>query len=337
MAKKMWIWRDPDLETGEKGVLMQLRIYSYFKWRTKVVKDFDKIKQHYNILMGEHMEVQNPMYQSKFADHYKTYIRDFDLWFHGTTSSRNFIYQKSGERAETVPHMLMPAVCYLINQDYWTPDPTVKKSYDFMICVNDLISYKRPELAIELFGIWRRKVNKKARCALVYSNVFSNMQNVCQRAADRAGNVDFIRSPSPSQIRDLYRRSKFLIHPSRTESGPRVIGEAMSCGTPVIIPNEPWAESVAHLHPGMLVMKKKYFTNEVGPASIQKFDRDLDRSIVPQLVNTRYYLDQIDKKLAETNKVWTLGKLFPPQWVGEHLIAEKSDELFTQVTGEALI
>jgi hypothetical protein len=340
MAKKMWVWKDPDPKTGEKGVLMQLRIYSYMKWKTKIVHNMANVKRHYNLLLGEHLEITNPSYASKIADNYQRYLRDFDLWFHATDQSHDFVYKRTGMQSASIPNMRMSACCYLINQSFWTPDFKVQKDFDFMMCLNDLVSYKRPEWAMRLWTQWCRLVPDHKRFVVLFSNEFRGVLDSCKSIVNAAGfgdSVDFVRSPRPESILDAYRRSRFMLHPSKTESGPRVIAEAMSCGIPCVIPSENWKFSVSHLLPGIQVLSKGQFNSSDGVQSLLDFEKKVKPEELPGLVNTRGYLNQIDQKLAQINRVWTLGKLMPPQFVGGHIQDDQRDALFSRITGEALI
>lgn len=334
----MWIWKQPDLKTGEKGVIMFLRIYSYFKWKTKTLQGpVDKVKEKYNFLLGEHLEVTNPRYSGKIKDFYRTEITDFDLWFYSSDISRDWVVKKSKGLAANVPHMKMSAVCYLIDQNFFKPDPIVRKEFDFIVCYNDMLPYKRPEWVMSFFEKYRL-FNPNARLAIVYKNTQQNLYNKLYIQARKIGGVCFYRCPSVEQIKNLYNKSRCLLHASETESAPRVIGEAMACGLPVVVAKEPWNASIDHLSNATLILPKLGWKSESGPYSVNKFlDHIKEQQIKPhKLVRTKNFLDTIDNRLSTFNNPWTLGLLNPPIWVGENIIEDKNDRIFTEITGEVL-
>src|SRR5256885_10788459 len=136
MQTKVFVWKDPVIETGEKGILHVLNPYAWDRAK-RTIKSLEKLKRHYVLILGEHQEVSNPLYVSHIGDNYRLHIRDFDLWFYGTERSKDFVINKSSGLARKVPSIWMPATHYLIDGTYWTPDPSASKCYDFICCCND--------------------------------------------------------------------------------------------------------------------------------------------------------------------------------------------------------
>lgn len=335
MATKMWVWKHPDLNTGEKGVIMQVRIHSFYNWMVKHNTDLAKVKKYYNIIMGEHLEITNPMWRGVLKDRYNHMTKYLDLWFYSCEKARQYVFQKSHGVAARIPSLKMSAVCYLTDQTFWTPDPTVEKYYDFAVCYNDFVVYKRPMTVANLFFKYCQNY-RKSRMAVIYRNARATLLDDFKSKV--AGlSVDYIHSPTPEEIRDVYRRSKCLLHASQTESGPRVIGEAMSCGIPVVVAKEPWNASIAHLSDGVLAIPKGEWYDEIGVQKVANFIAKPPIKNLHDLVGTSRYIDKIDQSLAQINSPWTLGRLNPPLWIGEHSLDRENDEKFYRITGQRLV
>lgn len=333
MAKKMWVWKNPNLETGEKGVIMQLRIHSYFKWKTKTLTcDIKEIKKYYNLILGEHLEVANQRYNHLFKDHYSL-ITDFDLWFYAAEYSKQSVIQRSNSAAINVPSMKMSAVCYLIDPNFWVSNNAHKK-YDFLVCYNDFHPYKKPDRIASFWQIYRR-MYPKSKLVIVYKELSksasADLKKIC-----KSGNVKLKKDPPADLICALYNSSKCLIHASKTESGPRVIGESMSCGTPCIIAEERWNESVSHLLPGILVLPERNWNSIRGCRQAYNFLNNC-KVDTRQLVNTNHFLSCIDEKLATLNNKWTKGQLLPPSWIGARSAGDDNDRIFKEITGQDLV
>ena len=337
MAQKMWVWKQPNLITGEKGIIMMLRIYSYAKWIQKTLKcDVSDIKKYYNFILGEHLEVNSERYTGIMRDTYRGYIKDMDLWFYSSEFAKNWVISKSGGNAALIPSMKMSAVTYLVNQEWWTPQESNKK-YKFVVVYNDFVAFKRPDW---IFALWKnyKKVHPNDKMIIVYKNRTRDLFNKLEKESRIIGDVKWLNNPSPEQIKDIYNKSECLLHSSATESGPRVIAEAMSCNMPCVIAREPWNASVEHLFPAILPLPKMGWQTPSGVLEIDSFlDRFKNGNISPRnLVDTIGYLNKIDLKLQSLNSIWTLGQLKPPNWIGVNVINDSNDKEFTELTGQLL-
>lgn len=338
MAIKSWSWKNPNLQTGEKGVIMFLRIHSYSKWKMKVVGSRLKIaKKYYNFIMGEHLQISNPMYKGLFKNYYRDNIRDFDLWFYGLEDSKKAVYKLSMGNAKSVDHIKMPASCYLTDEDFWTTDKTEPKIYDFVVCYNWIMKLKRPSWPINLFEQWKMKF-PQAKMAFIYGNiVHEQLWKDVRAMAKGIDGIEWIKDPEPKQIRKIYRQSRFILHSSKSESGPRVIGEAMGCGCKAIVCASDWFESIEHLRHATIILNKTEWNSMGGVNKILEFDEATSHVVPGSLLNTKYYIDVIDKRLASLNKQWTLGQLKVPTWIGEkRSIQTDGDKLFYKLVGVPL-
>jgi glycosyltransferase involved in cell wall biosynthesis len=335
MATKMWVWKHPDLKTKEKGVLMQVRIHSFYNWCFKHKIDLARVKKYYNIIMGEHLEITNPLWRGVLKDRYAKMIKHLDLWFYSCEKSRLHVIKQSRHNALKVHSLMMSAVCYLTDQKFWTPDPETEKQYDFVVCYNDFVVYKRPMMIADFFEKYS-EVYPHSRMAVVYRNSKSSLLEQFRDKLARFS-VDYIHSPNPVNIRDIYRKSKCLLHSSSTESGPRVIGEAMSCGVPVVVAKESWNASIYHLREGVLSLPKSEWKDHIGVEKVAEFITKAPIGKLHSLVGTSKYINKIDLALLDFNSPWTLGKLNPPLWVGEHNLDAENDEKFYQITGQRLV
>jgi hypothetical protein len=337
MAQKMWVWKNYNPETGEKGVIMMLRIYSYAKWiKNTLTCDVNNIKKYYNFIIGEHLEVSNPRYTTIMKNTYEEKIQDMDLWFYSSEFAKNWVISKSNGKAEKVPSMKMSAVSYLVNQDWWR-NVDVKKHNKFVMVCNDFMEFKRPDWRIKLWKHYKA-YHPSSKFVIVYKNRNHELLTKLKRESRNIGGVEWINNPDPPLIRDIYNRSECLIHASSTESGPRVIAEAMSCNIPCVIAREPWNASVEHLFPCILTLPEMGWKTTSGVLEIDRFlINQKNNKISPRsLVNTKGFLNKIDLKLKEINKIWTLGELSPPNWIGGNSINDINDKKFTQLTGQKL-
>lgn len=337
MATKMWVWKNPDLKKQEKGVIMFLRIHSYFKWKTKTLTcKIQDIKKYYNFILGEHLEVTNPSYDRLFKDYYEKCLPDFDLWLYSSDTAKNHVLNKSKNLLLEKNSMKMSAISYLIDQDFWTP-LNVKKRYSFCLCCNDLIMYKRPDWALSFFHNWPVIPTFPHKMAVIYKNISKDVEYIIQKYKHLP--IEYINNPDKEKIKQVYNESCSLIHPSSTESGPRVIGEAMSCGIPVIVPKAQWLDSISHLLPACLILDKldwkKGNTLKV-VEFINKYKQEDKKQKIRKLVNTQTNLNTIDVRLSTINKNWTLGLLQPPNWVGSKSTGIENDNIFTELTKQSL-
>jgi len=337
MAQKMWVWKQPDLNTGEKGVIMMLRIYSYAKWvQNTLTCDIADIKKYYNFILGEHLEVSNPRYKNLMKNTYKEYIRHMDLWFYSSDFAKNWVIHKSSGHAASVPSLKMSAVSYLINQDWWDITNS-KKEYKFVMVCNDFMEYKRPDWAIRFWKNYRA-FHPNAKFIIVYKNRSHVLLTKLKREARLFGGVEWVNHPDPLIIKDIYNKSECLLHASSTESGPRVIAEAMSCNIPCVIAREKWNTSVEHLLPAILTLPEMGWKTSSGVLEIDSFLAKINANkIQPRnLVDTKGFLDKIDAKLKSINNMWTLGQINPPNWIGGNSINDTNDIKFTEITGQKL-
>lgn len=337
MATKMWVWKNPNTKTQEKGVIMFLRIHSYFKWKTKTLTcKVKEIKNYYNFILGEHLEVTNPSYDRLFKDYYQQCLPDFDLWFYSCDRSKKHVLSKSKNNELENTSMKMSAISYLIDQNFWTIQ-NMKKRYSFCLCCNDLLMYKRPDWALSFFNNWPSIPTYPQKMAIIYKNISKDVEYLLKKYTHLP--IDFINNPEKEKIKQIYNESCALIHPSTTESGPRVIGEAISCGIPVIVPKTPWLESITNLMPACMILDKLDWKNGNVLKTVEfinKYKTEDKRKKIRKLVNTTGNLHEIDVRLSKINNVWTLGDLQPPNWVGSKSTGLDNDNIFKQITNQNL-
>jgi glycosyltransferase involved in cell wall biosynthesis len=106
-----------------------------------------------------------------------------------------------------------------VDTDFYRPGG---KRDNFFLFVGRLVSYKRPEMAVEAFRNLR---------APLYVVGHGHLERRLRRIAP--ANVTFLGSVSDTRLRDLYQRARALIHPGEEDFGI-AMAESQAAGTPVI-------------------------------------------------------------------------------------------------------
>jgi glycosyltransferase involved in cell wall biosynthesis len=106
-----------------------------------------------------------------------------------------------------------------VDTDFYQPGG---ERENFFLFVGRLVSYKRPDIAVEAFRTIR---------APLYVVGHGQLESRLRRMAP--ANVSFLGSVSDLQLRSLYQRARALIHPGEEDFGI-AMAEAQATGTPVI-------------------------------------------------------------------------------------------------------
>jgi glycosyltransferase involved in cell wall biosynthesis len=107
---------------------------------------------------------------------------------------------------------------------FYTPDASVARE-DFDLIVSALVPYKRVDMAVRAYMKSGRKL------------VVVGSGTEYEKLKSQSGsNISFLGWQSNENIRDLYRRCRFLIFPGEEDFGIVPV-EAMACGTPVLAYN----------------------------------------------------------------------------------------------------
>lgn len=112
-----------------------------------------------------------------------------------------------------------------IRTDFFTPNTAVEQ-HDFFLYAGRLVAYKHPDVAIE--------AAERAGVRLVVAGSGPELGRLKRLAGP---SVSFVESPSDTELRDLYRRARALVHPGVEDFGMTMV-EAQACGTPVIAHRE---------------------------------------------------------------------------------------------------
>jgi glycosyltransferase involved in cell wall biosynthesis len=106
-----------------------------------------------------------------------------------------------------------------VRTDFFTPGGARE---DFFLYVGRLVSYKRPELAVQAFaGLPHRLV------------VVGDGHLAAALRARATPNVTFLPRVTDAELRDLYRSARALVFPAEEDFGI-AMAEAQACGTPVV-------------------------------------------------------------------------------------------------------
>jgi glycosyltransferase involved in cell wall biosynthesis len=116
-------------------------------------------------------------------------------------------------------HRVAEVVFPPVDTDFYRPGG---EREEFFLFVGRLVSYKRPDIAVQAFRTIR---------APLYIVGHGQLESRLRRIAP--ANVSFLGSVSNSQLRDLYQRARALIHPGEEDFGI-AMAEAQAAGTPVI-------------------------------------------------------------------------------------------------------
>jgi glycosyltransferase involved in cell wall biosynthesis len=108
-----------------------------------------------------------------------------------------------------------------VDTDYWTPEPGGLRD-DYFLVAGRLVAYKRADVAVRAAGL--------AGVKLVVAGDGPELARLERLATP---GVEFLRSPSRDELRDLYRRARALVVPGVEDFGMTMI-EAQACGTPVL-------------------------------------------------------------------------------------------------------
>lgn len=114
----------------------------------------------------------------------------------------------------------------------FTPAPT-DLTYD-AIWVGRFVPNKAPHLFIAACAEAARQVQRPVRALLIGDGP---LRTATLQAAAQHPLLDLTHIPwldNPADLADYYRQSRCLLCTSFSEGGPRVVGEALACGTPVI-------------------------------------------------------------------------------------------------------
>lgn len=108
-----------------------------------------------------------------------------------------------------------------VNTSFYTPDPSTPRE-DFVLVAGRLVPYKRPEVAVE--------AAERAGLSVIVTGD-GRARRACEEVA--GPRTTFLGRVSDEQLRDLYRRCRFLAMPGEEDFGIIPV-EAQACGAPVV-------------------------------------------------------------------------------------------------------
>jgi glycosyltransferase involved in cell wall biosynthesis len=108
-----------------------------------------------------------------------------------------------------------------IDTTYWTPGQR-NGSGDYYLFTGRLVAYKQAETAM--------KAAEAAGAQLIIAGSGPELRRLKQKASP---GIDFVRQPSRTQLRQLYRNARALVFPGVEDFGMTLV-EAQACGTPVL-------------------------------------------------------------------------------------------------------
>lgn len=121
-----------------------------------------------------------------------------------------------------------------IDLDTFRPDPAAPLDTDITLCAR-MSSNKG---VFELLEAARRMVTGGRRDLSVHLIGRGELERAVDAAIARMGLARNVRRTAwlsaPSELADVLRRSRVVVCASYSEGGPRVVAEALACGTPVI-------------------------------------------------------------------------------------------------------
>ncbi|RKX33369.1 MAG: glycosyltransferase family 4 protein [Verrucomicrobia bacterium] len=149
------------------------------------------------------------------------YLRSWDLRSSNRVDLFVAISQHVQRRIEVCYHRPARVVYPPVNLDFFTPDPRVARG-EFDLIVSALVPYKRIDIAIKAYN--------QLRFPLRIVGTGTEYRKLKTLAAS---NIEFLGQLPDEDVRNLYRRARFVIFPGEEDFG-LVPLEAQACGTPVI-------------------------------------------------------------------------------------------------------
>ena len=149
------------------------------------------------------------------------YLRSWDLRSADRVDFFVAISQHIQRRIEACYHRPARVVYPPVNLDFFTPDPHLTRE-EFDLIVSALVPYKRIDIAIRAYN------------QLGYPlKIVGTGTEYRQLKKLAASHIEFLGQLSDEEVRNLYRRARFVIFPGEEDFG-LVPLEAQACGTPVI-------------------------------------------------------------------------------------------------------
>ena len=150
-----------------------------------------------------------------------------------------------------------------VDTNYFRQAQDAERKYFLM--VGALVSYKRPDLAVDAFA----RMQNETLIVAGSGGMFDELQ---KRASS---NVKFVKSPSKEQLRELYAGAKALIFPGIEDFGIIPV-EAQAAGTPVVAMGEGGtAETVIDKVTGVYMREQSVTALLEAVESVKSTDFDL--------------------------------------------------------------
>lgn len=149
------------------------------------------------------------------------YLQRWDFQTAGRVDLFVAISHHVQRRIESCYHRPARVVHPPVNLDFFTPDPSTPRE-EFDLIVSALVPYKRVDIAINAYN--------QLRFPLKIVGTGSEYRRLRRIAGP---NIEFLGQLNDQQVRDCYRRARFLIFPGEEDFG-LVPLEAQACGTPVV-------------------------------------------------------------------------------------------------------
>lgn len=173
-----------------------------------------------------------------------------------------------------------------VRTDFFTPGEV---RGDAFLYVGRLVSYKRPDLAVDAFG------------DLPYRLLVIGDGGMRRELEARAtANVSFLGEVSERELRSLYRTARALVHIGEEDFGI-AMAEAQACGTPVVALAEGGARDIVeHDRTGWLVPEQRVelVRAAVRRAATLELDREVIRASALRFAPTHFRL-RISEAVAE--------------------------------------
>jgi len=125
-------------------------------------------------------------------------------------------------------------VNHAIDLDYYSPSDNPKKSNFSVFFPHRCIDFKRPDLAIEAFIVFIKKLNVKEAILVIPDEEESCLQILNRIDKSNLKYIKFIGKQNNKNMVQKYRESDVVIATSLISNLNRSVQEAMSCGVPII-------------------------------------------------------------------------------------------------------
>ncbi len=220
-------------ETGVSRVKYVLNFYRYI-WNLR--HDYDAVFVHMN---PEYVVLGGPfwrLWNKRISLWYMHKSVDLKLRIAAQLADVIFTASKESFRLKSSKVRVMG---HGIDTDFFSPDTNILRE-NWLLSVGRLMPSKRHDIAIRI----ATQDGKELRIA----GEGSERKKLEALASELGARVSFLGALTQSQLRDKYRKARYLIHTSETGSLDKVVLEALACGLPVRT-NDPALKALENVGP----------------------------------------------------------------------------------------